>query len=74
MSSRSTVIGHVNPQRQKVVRKVGPSPSFDGQATYELECLKCGHRYGANGCDIEGAGGGTGRKCPCQGGAEGDPF
>lgn len=80
--STSTAIGHVNPQSQRVVRRVGPSPTLAGQSTYELECLRarsdgttCGHRYGANGPDIDGAGAGTGRKCPaCQGAAPGDPI
>ena len=79
---KSTVVGHVNPQQQRVVRVVGPSPTLWGQSTYELECLretpdgtKCGHRYGANGPDIDGAGAGSGRRCPaCQGGAPGDPI
>ncbi len=58
----STDTGHVNPQNQRVNRRVGPSPALDGQYTYELECLRprpdgatCGWRYGANGPDIEGA-------------------
>lgn len=79
---KSTVIGHVNPQRQRVVRKVGPSPAREGRYTFELQCLRkrddgtvCGHRYGANDFDIDGAGAGRGRKCPaCQGGAAGDPI
>jgi len=77
----STTPGHVNPQRQRVVRRVGPSDSFDGQYVYELECQIprpggiCGYRYGANGCDIEGAGAGRGRQCPrCQAGAAGEPI
>ena len=77
-----TDVGHVNPQNQRVLRRVGPSPSLAGQYTYELECLRvdpdgktCGHRYGANGPDIDGAGAGTGRLCPkCQGGSPGDPI
>lgn len=73
--SKSTEIGYVNPQHQRVVRKVGPSPTLQGQSIYELLCLKCGHAYGANGPDIDGAGKGGGRKCPvCQGGAIGDPI
>jgi hypothetical protein len=67
----STDVGHLNPQQQRVVRRVGPSSSFAGQYIYELQCdrllpggAKCGHRYGANGCDINGAGGGSGRLCP----------
>lgn len=78
----STDVGHVNPQEQRVVRRVGPSPTLAGQFTYELECLRldlagktCGHRYGANGPDIDGAGAGTGRLCPkCQHGSPGDPL
>jgi hypothetical protein len=80
--SKSTVIGHVNPQQQRVIRRVGPSPAREGRYTFELECLRkqsdgtiCGHRYGANDFDIDGAGAGRGRKCPaCQGGAAGDPI
>lgn len=80
--SKSTLIGHINPQRQKVIRRVGPSPQREGRYTFELECLRehddgtiCGHRYGANDFDIDGAGAGRGRKCPaCQGGAPGDPI
>jgi len=71
----STDPDHINPNQQRVVRSVGPSPTLDGQSTYELECLHCGHHYGANGPDINGAGAGIGRKCPiCQGGAPGDPI
>jgi hypothetical protein len=71
----STDEGHVNPNNQRVVRRVGLSPTLEGQYTYELECGQCGHRYGANGPDIDGAGAGRGRMCPsCQGGAPGDPI
>jgi hypothetical protein len=78
----STTLGHVNPQQQRVIRRVGPSNFFPGQYVYELECQRdrrgggiCGHRYGANGCDIDGAGGGNGRQCPlCQGGTPGEPI
>ena len=78
--SSSTAVGHVNPQDQRVIRRVRPSSSFPGQSVYELECQRikpdgtaCKYRYGANGCDIDGAGGGRGRKCPeCQKGAGGE--
>ncbi len=78
--AKSTKTGHVNPQQQRVIRRVGPSTSLPHQNIYELECLRpkeggdpCGNRYGANGPDIDGAGTGTGRKCPvCQHGAEGE--
>lgn len=62
----STDVGHVNPPNQRVVPRVGPSPTLPGQYTYELECLPVGsarkisgHRYGANGPDIDGAGAGS---------------
>jgi hypothetical protein len=51
----STDAGHINPRGQRVVRRVGKSPTLSGQYTYELECTHCGHRYGANGPDIDGA-------------------
>jgi hypothetical protein len=78
MSSTST--GYLNPQGQRVVRKVRRSDTFAGQFVYELLCERmdkngkqCGHRYGANGCDIKGAGAGKGRLCPvCQGGQPGE--
>lgn len=76
----ATDIGHINPHSQRVIRRVGPSPTLPGKYTYELECLRtlpdgtvCGARYGANGPDIDGAGAGTGRTCPaCQNGRAGD--
>jgi len=78
----STDIGHINPQGQRVIRRVGPSPTLPGQSTYELECTRigldgivCSERYGANGPDINGAGAGKGRMCPkCQDGNPGDPI
>lgn len=80
--AKSTIPGHVNPQKQLVIRRVGPSDSIPGQSVYELQCqlrlpdgTVCGKRYGANGCDIDGAGAGTGRLCPrCQGGRPGEPI
>ena len=73
----STQVGFENLNKQQVVRRVGPSPSHPNQYTYELECLHCGQHYGANGCDIAGAGSGAGRRCPnqaCQAGSSGDPI
>lgn len=70
-----TDIGYINGRDQKVIRRVGPSPSHSNQYTYELECQICKHHYGANGCDICGAGSGQGRSCPkCQKGSPGDPI
>lgn len=76
----STTPGFLNPQRQRVIKKVRPSDTFHGQYIYELRCerlkndgTECGHHYGANGCDIKGAGAGNGRLCPeCQGGKSGE--
>jgi hypothetical protein len=82
MAKGSTTTGYLNPQNQRVIRRVGPSTSLRNQHVYELECERpdangklCGHRYGANGPDIDGAGAGKGRMCPkCQRGAEGEPL
>lgn len=72
---KSTEPGYVNKRNQKVIRRVGPSPSHKNQYTYELECQRCKLRYGANGFDIEGAGAGAGRGCPkCDGASPGDPI
>ena len=76
----STTPGYLNPQGQRVIRRVRPSDIFKGQYIYELRCERsksdgtlCGHHYGANGCDILGAGAGNGRSCPeCQGGKPGE--
>ena len=74
-TTKSTSPGHVNPRGQEVVRRVGKSPSWKGQYTYELACGDCGHHYGANGPDIDRANGGEGRACPvCQDGKPGDPI
>lgn len=73
----STEIGYLNRQAQRVIRRVGASPSHPNQYTYELECSLCGTHYGANGCDIDGANAGAGRRCPnqdCQKGTPGDPI
>jgi hypothetical protein len=52
----STDSEHLNPRRQIVHRRIGPSPTLRGKYTYELECLNCGFHYGANratGCEID---------------------
>ena len=58
MSKGTTEIGFINRNRQKVVRKTGLDGTDHNQRVYELECLECGHRYGANGSDI------FQRRCP----------
>src|SRR5690349_3948819 len=75
--SRSSLVGTINRQKQRVVRLIGPSAEFPGQNAYEMICERpttngelCHTTYAAYGCDINGAGAGSGRKCPsCQGGA-----
>jgi hypothetical protein len=75
MSKGSTTPGHINQRGQRVIRRVGPSPNHRNQYTYELQCTHCDSRYGANGCDIDGANRGVGRRCPeCQNGTSGDPI
>jgi hypothetical protein len=73
----STQAGYVNQQGQRVLSRVGPSPSHPNQYNYEMECSHCGTHYGANGCDIDGANAGAGRRCPspnCQNGTPGNPI
>jgi len=67
-SKATTEIGFKNRNAQVVVRPTGLPGTDHNQRVYELECQKCGHKYGANGSDI------SGRKCPnCQDGAPGLP-
>ena len=73
----TTQTGYVSTQGHEVIRRVGRSPSHRNQFTYELRCSHCGTHFGANGCDIEGANAGAGRRCPnpsCQAGTPGDPI
>jgi PHP family Zn ribbon phosphoesterase len=65
----TTKTGYKNGNDQRVVRNTGATGNDHNQVVYELECLKCGNKYGANGSDI------FQRKCPnCQGGVEGLPY
>lgn len=53
--------GYINKNEQKNLGLKGKSDTHYNQNFYEMECLKCGHRYFANGCDV------WLRKCPlCQ--------
>src|SRR5204863_3797327 len=62
----TTAIGYENSNRQIVVRQTNLSGNLPGQRLYVLKCGKCGHQYGANGCDIHL------RRCPsCDGGQPG---
>ena len=59
----STEQGFVNKNRQKNKGRTQMRGTDNQQWFYEMECLKCGHKYYANGSDI------WQRKCPkCQGG------
>ena len=64
MSKGTTQIGYINRNRQKVVEKTDLDGTDNNQKIYELECLECGHRYGANGSDI------FQRRCPVHDGGK----
>lgn len=54
-------IGYVNKNNQKNLGYRGKSETHYNQKFFEMECLDCGHKYMANGCDV------WLRKCPqCQ--------
>ncbi len=62
-------IGYENGNRQVCLGTRGMRGSDHNAFAYAVFCLNCGKVYGANGGDIQGAGGGKGRQCPkCQGG------
>ena len=54
-------VGYINRNRQKNLGYKGKSETHYNQSFYEMECLDCGYKYLANGCDV------WLRKCPvCQ--------
>ena len=55
---RTTDLGYINRNNQKVIRNTGLQGTDHYQVVYELECLDCGERHGANGSDIHQ------RRCP----------
>lgn len=55
---KSTDVGYINKNNQKNLGYRGPSETHVSAKFYEIECLDCGHKYMANGCDI------WLRKCP----------
>lgn len=58
---KSTEAGYINRNNQKNLGFKGVSETHYNQRFFEMECLECGHRYDANGCDV------WLRKCPvCQ--------
>lgn len=60
---KTTDVGYVNQNSQRNNGKTEYKGTDHNQWFYCMECLKCGHKYFANGSDIKI------RKCPnCQGG------
>lgn len=58
---KSLDIGYVNKNNQRNNGYRGKSETHYNQSIFEMECLDCGHKYMANGCDV------WLRKCPnCQ--------
>ena len=58
---KTTDTGYINKNNQKNLGYKGISETHISAKSYEMECLDCGHRYPANGCDV------WERKCPnCQ--------
>lgn len=58
---KSLDVGYVNKNNQKNLGYRGKSETHYNQKAFEMECLDCGHKYLANGCDV------WLRKCPaCQ--------
>ena len=54
-------VGYINKNNQKNLGYRGKSQTHYNQNAFEMECLNCGHKYLANGCDV------WLRKCPvCQ--------
>ncbi len=54
-------IGYINKNNQKNRGYRGKSETHYNQRFFEMECLDCGYKYLANGCDV------WLRKCPhCQ--------
>ena len=58
---KTTDVGYINKNNQKNLGYRGVSETHYNQKFFEMECLDCGHKYLANGCDV------WLRKCPnCQ--------
>lgn len=68
-SKGTTVIGYVNPKRQRVIAATDLPGTDHNQVIYVLQCGECGHEYGSNGSDNHR------RRCPkCQNGRPGLAF
>lgn len=58
---KSLNIGYINKNNQKNLGYSGKSETHYNQRAFKMECMECGHKYLANGCDV------WLRKCPiCQ--------
>ena len=55
---KTTDAGYINKNNQKNLGYRGVSETHTSAKSYEMECLVCGHKYLANGCDV------WLRKCP----------
>ncbi len=55
---KTTDAGYINKNNQKNLGYLGISETHYNQKFFEMECLDCGHKYMANGCDV------WLRKCP----------
>lgn len=55
---KTTDAGYINKNNQRNLGYRGISETHSSAKTYEMECLDCGHKYLANGCDV------WLRKCP----------
>ena len=55
---KTTDAGYINKNNQKNLGYRGVSETHYNQSFFEMECLDCGHKYMANGCDV------WLRKCP----------
>ena len=58
---KTTDVGYINKNNQKNLGYRGISETHVSAKSYEMECLDCGHKYLANGCDM------WLRKCPACG-------
>ena len=58
---KTTDLGYINKHNQKNLGCRGISETHYNQRFFEMECLDCGNKYMANGCDI------WLRKCPSCG-------
>ena len=58
---KTTEAGYINKNNQKNLGCRGVSETHTSAKSYEMECLDCGHKYLANGCDV------WLRKCPVCG-------